>query len=701
MGYAAFLSYSHADARWAGWLLRKLEAYRVPKRLIGTTGAHGLIGPRLGKMFRDRDELPTAGHLGDTIRAALADSDALIVICSPAATQSRWVNAEIQAFRALGRDDRIACFIVDGEPGDNASPHCCFPPAIVAPEADGSPHEPLAADARKQGDGRNRAFLKLVAGLLGVSYDALAQREAQRRHRRMLAVTTASVVGMAIAISLAVTAYVARNEAVVARNDAQRRQAQAEDIMGFMLGNLREKLTTVGRLDLMSTVDDKATQYFETLNPRDLNDTTLAQQAQSLTNIGQVRLAEGKHVAAMAAFREALERSSALYDRTPGNGQRLYDRAQAEYWIGFVGLQQGNFDVARRWFSKYRDSAIQLAAMDPENFEWQKEVAYGHHNLAVMDQKRGHVAAAEESLRQEIALYDLWLKQRPADLALRQESADSISWLASLNTSQGKLADAEAGFTKQVRMLQANLAAEPDNANWKTGYVYALTLLANAQKKRGRREPAASTLATATSLAASLFKQDPTNNGWRATLGRCHLYQSELETVYQPIKAQIEAAVAKTLLTAAHAKEPKSQIITEHLIGTRNQLALLAMNRGDLQMADTELAESQALVRPASRDAYTESESLRMRLAETLVLQAESAQRAGDASAAVAAWLQVKALLSEAEPSRILFARLDPLLRAQTALGDRAGAARSRQRLAAAGYQPLRPFAAESPVVAQ
>ena len=90
-----------------------------------------------------------------------------------------------------------------------------------------------------------------------------------------------------------------------------------------------------------------------------------------------------------------------------------------------------------------------------------------------------------------------------------------------------------------------------------------------------------------------------------------------------------------------------------------------------------------------------------MRLAETLVLQAESAQRAGDASAAVAAWLQVKALLSEAEPSRILFARLDPLLRAQTALGDRAGAARSRQRLSAAGYQPLRPFAAESPVVAQ
>ena len=107
-------------------------------------------------------------------------------------------------------------------------------------------------------------------------------------------------VGMAIAIGLAATAY-------VARNDAQRRQAQAEDILGFMLGDLREKLTTVGRLDLMRAVDDKATAYFATLKPRDLSDRALEEQARSLTGIGQVRLDEGKHDEAMAAFREAYD----------------------------------------------------------------------------------------------------------------------------------------------------------------------------------------------------------------------------------------------------------------------------------------------------------------------------------------------------------------------------------------------------------
>ena len=63
MRYAAFLSYSHADARWAQWLHRRLENYRVPSRLVGTPGPNGPIGPRLGTIFRDRDELPTSGDL--------------------------------------------------------------------------------------------------------------------------------------------------------------------------------------------------------------------------------------------------------------------------------------------------------------------------------------------------------------------------------------------------------------------------------------------------------------------------------------------------------------------------------------------------------------------------------------------------------------------------------------------------------------
>ncbi|MFL6591249.1 MAG: toll/interleukin-1 receptor domain-containing protein, partial [Luteimonas sp.] len=410
MRYAAFLSYSHADGRWAQWLHRRLETYRVPTRLVGAAGPDGPIGPRLGTVFRDRDELPTSGDLGTTIRAALADSATLIVICSPAAAKSPWVHREIEAFQALGRGDRIACFIVEGEPGATEMEASCFPSAVTS-GGDGVVREPLAADARPEGDGRDRAFLRLVAGLLGVSYDVLARRETQRRNRRLLMVTTASLAAMGIALALAATAY-------VARNDAQRRQAQAEDILGFMLGDLRGKLTTVGRLDLMRAVDDKATTYFATLQPRDLTDRALEEQARSLTGIGSVRLDEGKYAQAMSAFNEAYARAGALYQRQPANGQRLFDRAQAEYWVGLVYWRKGVFDQARVWLTRYRDSALRLAAMDPKNFAWQREVAYGHQNLAVLDQSEGRNREAEKAFAAELKLYRTWIAAHPHDTSL-------------------------------------------------------------------------------------------------------------------------------------------------------------------------------------------------------------------------------------------------------------------------------------------
>ena len=46
--------------------------------------------------------------------------------------------------------------------------------------------EPIAADLRPGGDGKQRAFLKIVAGLLGVGFDDLYQREKRREQRRRL-----------------------------------------------------------------------------------------------------------------------------------------------------------------------------------------------------------------------------------------------------------------------------------------------------------------------------------------------------------------------------------------------------------------------------------------------------------------------------------------------------------------------------------
>jgi tetratricopeptide (TPR) repeat protein len=683
MQFRAFISYSHVDAAWATWLLRRLETYRVPSGLVGKQGAHGIISRRLGTFFRDRDELPSAGDLGATIRAALADSDALVVIGSPTAAQSRWVDAEIEAFQAQGRGDRVLCFVVDGVPGSTDPAQNCFPPALLRPDAAGVAREPLAADARAEGDGRERAFLKLVAGLLGIGYDALARRESQRRNRRLAIVAAASLAGMAITSGLAASAY-------LARNDAQRRQAQAEDILGFMLGDLRKKLTTVGRLDLMRAVDDKATGYFATLDPRDMSDRALEEQARSLTGIGEVRLGEGNHDAAMTAFREAHARSTALYQRAPEKGQRLFDLAQAEYWIGHVAWQQGRLDDAETWFRKYRDSAVRLAAMDRGNFAWQKEVAYGHQNLAALDESRGRYAEAERAMLELLMLYRGWVRQRPADLELRFEAANTASWVGSLALRLGQLANAEAHFIEQVKQMRRNLAEDPGNAKWKENSADALLLLADAQAQRGRLADARISVEAASPIAARLVAQDPANNPWRELLGRCRWSQAQLEAAEQPARAAMASDQAASLLAAAHAAEPKSERVLSWLVKARNQQAQLALARGDTASARKHLSDAQAVIEPAWQ--AEQNEVLRLWLARTRLLEGEVAQQEGNPAQAAVAWTQARQLLLADAATPLPFARLDPLVRALQQLGQSAEAAPHRQRLDAAGYVPLRPF---------
>jgi hypothetical protein len=243
--YKAFISYSHSDEKWASWLHKALEAYRPPKQIVGRQTPMGRVPERFAPVFRDREELATSTNLGEMLTEALRASACQIVICSPRAAKSRWTNEEILAFKRLGKADRIFALIVDGEPGASDNPETadleCFPPALIHELGDDNElsdvrSEPIAADARPGKDPKQAAKLKLLAGMLGVGFDDLARREAHRRQRRMMVLTTAALIGMTITSGLAVTAYLARIEAEEQRRIAEIEAETARQTTEFMVG---------------------------------------------------------------------------------------------------------------------------------------------------------------------------------------------------------------------------------------------------------------------------------------------------------------------------------------------------------------------------------------------------------------------------------------------------------------------------------
>jgi WD40 repeat protein len=269
--YFAFISYSHRDAKWGNWLHKALETYKVPRALVGTEGRDGEVPRRAFPIFRDREELPGSSDLGGNINAALGGSRYLIVICSPRSAASLWVNEEIKHFKRLGREDRVLCLIVDGEPNATDRPELaleeCFPEAVrYKVDSDGNVTttrtEPIAADARPGKDGKTNALLKLLAGVLGVPYDALKQRDQQRRLRRAQMVSVAALALVITLSALSVGLYNARNAAERARDAELQARQVAESERAVALRRLANTYRQNGFDAYLEGDQDNALLYF-------------------------------------------------------------------------------------------------------------------------------------------------------------------------------------------------------------------------------------------------------------------------------------------------------------------------------------------------------------------------------------------------------------------------------------------------------
>ncbi len=495
--YRAFISYSHADGRFAGWLHRKLEGARLPDK------------KRLSPIFFDRAELAAGPDLSAQVREALAQSAALVVIASPAARVSRWVGQEIALFRALHPDRPILAALIEGEPAD------AFPDALLS--HDGAAIEPLAADFRKGKDGKRLGLLKIVAGLTAQPLDRLVQRDAQARQRRVMAVTAGAVL-----LSLVLAAALVL--AIRARAEAERQRADAEGLVEFMLTDLRDKLKGVGRLDVMDAVNQRVLQrYAAERNLTALPDDVLLRRAQLLRAMAEDDLAtSNKRDEAKAKFTEAWRVTGALLKRYPTDPKRLFDHAQSEYWMGYVGyLDRGNnpataLAVTERHWQAYLTLAERLVAQDPGSRTWRRELAYAEGNICTLLLEIPARAASAlkncSAARQEIQKI---ADQSPTDLELQLDLANRLAWEADSLTARGQHKDAVGVRQRQLAIVKALGQRFPRDAR-----VAEANLLANyglAKSLKADRQPALaqSVAANARAAAQRLRELDPANRSWQ------------------------------------------------------------------------------------------------------------------------------------------------------------------------------------------
>jgi len=499
--YKAYISYSHKDESWAAWLHRALESYRVPRNLVGNKTSVGEVPARIRPVFRDRDDLSSATDLEETVKQSLADSESLVLVCSPNAATSHWVKEEIRYFAHLGRADRIFCIIVGGEPAADGSVSSCFSSAL----AEIGIQEPLAADVRKWADGKHVAKLKLIAGLLGLRLDELRQRDTQRRHKRQVFIG----LGVLVALTLAIM--------TVFSQISERHEREKNEQLATFVVDLGERLQSDADLETLALISAEASRHLQSLDPDKLSAETGKKVALAIRQMGWVSQHQGRPDEALDTFRRSRDLLLRLHNKYPEIPELLFELGNAEYYIGNLHNEQGRYESALELMQSYYDLSRKLLDTDPDNPDWILEVAYSHNNLAAvhLESGRGIDETTLEHLAEAIRLIEMVIALKPDDHAVARFYANTLAWNADAQFQACNLTDVLILRNRVRELAESSTRAEPGNNDIRQGYAYALTGIARAQIVTGQADLAEKNLELAISILQQLLAADPSNTHYR------------------------------------------------------------------------------------------------------------------------------------------------------------------------------------------
>ena len=304
--YFAFISYCWEDDKIAEDLQKTLEGYKFPTSL---REKNPNLPTKIRPVFRDKTDLN--GHrLEESLISALESSRYLIVICSPQATKSDWVNRGIQRFIDLGREKDIIPFIVDGEANADDPKNECFPLALRSLKGERAIYGININD-----NGRDAAAVKVVSRMFDVKYDALWNRfllEQKKKRRYTIAGLLA-----AILIVAGVAGYIwTQNQELDKRNvqiETQYKELQAKNAQIEQQNkDLDAKSDSITKVNTALTVaKDSIQRAYEKL---DLSEKNLAKSNADL-KVSNIRLAEERDNVLKANWRMMENQSRAVAEK--------------------------------------------------------------------------------------------------------------------------------------------------------------------------------------------------------------------------------------------------------------------------------------------------------------------------------------------------------------------------------------------------
>jgi len=475
-----------------------------------------------------------------------------------------------------------------------------------------------------------------------------------------------------------------RAVAKAAETEARKRRAQADDLIGFMVGDLRKKLEPVGRLDVLDATATKALQYAASLDPHGLSVSELVRGSEALNQLGEVRIAQGRIPDAIRAYDRSRALTSEAVTRTPDDNNAQFASGQSEFGAGNSLRLYGNLPEALRHMRAYMSIGELLARREPGNEKYQMERAYGHSAVASVLEAQGDLKGALEHLRVTVDVKRSMAMAAPDDSERQAEYAGTLNRLGFDLQRDGKLEEARVNFDAEQEIFARLLERDPRQMVWRTRLAISHSYAATIAELMGDDASGLAHRNAELAIEDELHRRDPANADWTRALAMAHMHIGDLQRrAGDPQKALASMAEAQKLMRAVLIIDPARKSWQRDLAVLETARARAYIAAGDERAALNAADEAVRLLEP-----LTDRGSVRY-IADGRLMRGDALAAMGRASDAHAVWEAARAAIEPQARTATDPQLIDIWCRTLIRLKEDSQAKVLVNRLAAIGYRSL------------
>jgi eukaryotic-like serine/threonine-protein kinase len=469
-----------------------------------------------------------------------------------------------------------------------------------------------------------------------------------------------------------------------AQQEAERRRADAEGLMGFMLGELSDKLRPLGRLELLDDVSKRAQAYLA--DGKDEDDPQAAmQRAKALQVVAEIGIAQGRPDEARSALLAARGILAKQLKEAPDDKVALKAQGAVSFWLGKIQRNRDDGPAALEHMQQYLALSRRLVELAPNDADSLLELAYAYNSVGSVRMDMRDFAAAAKAFEESIRLKRAVIDKKPGDETLTMSLASSYSWLGKTNATRGALEEARAMYEAERQLIHPVLERHRTNAAWGVRLATAVSNVAEMEQALG--------LATsqerwreAQRIMTAFMTKDPSNLAWQRDLYLIWTKSAYLSSYTAPAKALEELGALRREAARLAAADPTQAEVERLSVQLDIYIADVLVRMNDIDKAARALAPALDKLRSTAGQPGKDR-LLRLQLADALLAQADIQNGRRRAEEAALACREAASVLAPMRSSGTEYFILAALVRAHECAGDGAVAREARQRLAAMKFR--------------